>query len=320
MNKAGIYDMNGLTISVPLFFNADESIDFTTLDRYLDDVCANQKISAIYSMAYNTRYRMLTDEEVYIVNSTIVNKCNFYDKDVYIGHPYSFNRNTLINYFERIKHLNISGISMLYPERYFGNDEVIIEFLKLPNEFGLKTVLHEMKLISGYNGELMNWPLELLNRVFEDVNLSAVKEDSKDDQIALTVLELCKKKKIHFVLAGGGKERALKFFKHGIETWLNGSSMFLPKYVDTIYNGFINNDEYFINSYLREIEKPFFEKIVNRFGWHLSHKAALEFFGYGIRRERFPHAEMSQRDYESVRYVFDEIAQSECLNFETQKE
>ena len=167
-------------------------------------------------------------------------KCNHHDKDVYIGHPYSFNRDTLSRYFERIQNLKVSGISMLYPERYFGDNNVIVEFLKLPNQYGLKTVLHEMKLISGFDGELMNWPVELLNKVFENVHLSAVKEDSKDDEIAIKVLELCKKNNIHFVLAGGGKERALKFFDHGIETWLNGSSMFLPKHVDSIYTGFIN--------------------------------------------------------------------------------
>jgi dihydrodipicolinate synthase/N-acetylneuraminate lyase len=301
---------SGLTVSVPLFFNHDDSIDFDTLGKYLHDVCANQHIAAIYSMAYNTRYRMLSDNEVYLVNKFIVEICNEFEKNVYIGHPYSCNRQSLTDYFNKISKFNICGVSMLYPERYYGEDDIIIDFLKFPNEFGLPTVLHEMKLVSGFNGELINWPSKLLQKVFNETNIVAVKEDSKDDQIAIEVLKLCKENSVSFVLAGGGKRRALKFLDLGIQTWLNGSTMFAPSLIDKAYQAFVTKETKFIQMYLDNIEDPFFDQIVSKYGWHLSHKAILEYFGYGKRHERFPHASMSDHEYEKCTKVFSNISKA----------
>ncbi len=297
----------GLTISSPLFFKHDENIDYETLSRYLSDVCSNKHVAAVYSMAYNTRYRMLTDAEVLEVNRFIIEKVHSEGKKVYVGHPYVFSRESLSIYFEEISKLPVNGVSMLYPERYFGVDEPIIEFLKFPLKYGLKTVLHEMKLVSGFDGELINWPDTLLNRVFNEVDLAAVKEDSKDDQVTDAVLNLCNKHDVHCVLAGGGKIRAERFISKGLKTWLNGSTMFLPNLIDEVYIAFINKDENYKSWYVNNVESPFFNQVVTKYGWHLAHKAALEFFGYGTRLERFPHASMLKSDFEIVKKTLEEI-------------
>ncbi|WP_415905137.1 hypothetical protein ACMXYW_02765 [Neptuniibacter sp. QD48_55] len=308
MDYEGI--MPGLTISSPLFFYDDERIDYGTLGRYLDDVCANDNVSAVYSMAYNTRYRMLDDDEVYEVNKFIVERVKKNNKKVYVGHPYVFTSKVLDNYLKKISMLPVDGVSMLYPERYYGIDEPIIEFLNAPVKYGLNIVLHEMKLVSGFNGELINWPASLLQKVFKEVDLVAVKEDSKDDQITDLVLDLCKENNVHCVLAGGGKVRAQRFFDKGLTTWLNGSTMFAPMLIDRTYKAFLESDTKYTEYYLLNIEKPFFENIVAKHGWHLAHKAALEFMGYGKRFERFPHAVVSQEDYEKLLPVLRNIKHS----------
>ena len=85
------------------------------------------------------------------------------------------------------------------------------------------------------------------------------------------------------------KSRVLTFIDKGLTTWLNGSTMFCPKAIDVIYPAIIHNQTDIINYYIENIEKPFFNYVVNKYGWHVSHKAACEFFGYGNRYERFPH-------------------------------
>lgn len=300
-------DYPGLTISSPLFFNADESIDYETLDRYLADVCRNSEISAIYSMAYNTRYRMLDNSELLEVNAFIAKKVKSYGHNVYVGHPYTFSRASLMSYLEAIASYEPDGISMLYPERYYGIDQPIIDFLKTPSLCGLNTVVHEMKLVSGFNGELIDWPTALLERVMDEISPVAIKEDSKSDEITRTVITLCEKFNVHCVLAGGGKVRAEKFLNAGLRTWLNGSTMFLPALISRVYSAWINGDEIFKKGYLVNIEKPFFEKIVQRYGWHIAHKAALEFFGYGTRIERFPHPQMPDSTYKQCEPIFRDI-------------
>ena len=120
------------------------------------------------------------------------------------------------------------------------------------------------------------------------------------------VLEECKKNNA-CILAGGGKSRALKFISKCLTTWLNGSTMFCPKAIDLIYSAIMRNQIDTINYYIENIEKPFFNDVVNRYGWHISHKAALEFFGYGMRYERFPHASLLSQDYNKAVLTFNKI-------------
>lgn len=299
--------LQGLTISCPMFFLKDERIDYGTIEKYLDDVCKNNHVSAVYSMAYNTRYRMMSDAELIEVNSFIVNTVKGYKKRVFVGHPYAFSRETFNSYLDKISKVKPNGISMLYPERYFGIDAPILEFLNLPASFDLPVVLHEMKLISGHTGELVDWPEDLLSNVFENVNLVGIKEDSKEDKVAEFVLELCKKRNVECILAGGGKVRALKFIERGLTTWLNGSTMFCPHLIDRAYIGFIKGDQAFQQTYLEKIERPFFEKIVSVNGWHIAHRIALHFFGYGELVERFPHAIIKKSQMEEALNILADI-------------
>ena len=272
-----------------MFFNNDESIDYETLTRYIKDLGTQNHISAVYSMAYNTRYKMLSDYELIELNTKIIQLSRDNNMNCYVGHPYTFNKKSLSSYLEEIAKHMPAGISMLYPERYFGINKPILEFLKMPSKLGMKVVLHEMKLVSGFNGELINWPEDLLREVIQLDCLIGIKEDSKDDNVSNFVLEECKKNNVSCILAGGGKSRVLTFIDKGLTTWLNGSTMFCPKAIDVIYPAIIHNQTDIINYYIENIEKPFFNYVVNKYGWHVSHKAACEFFGYGNRYERFPH-------------------------------
>ena len=300
----------GLTVSIPLFFNKDESIDFQTLNRYIEDLGTQKHISAVYSMAYNTRYRMLSEEEVYSLNIKILELTKKNDIACYVGHPYIFDRRRLEDYLKEISKYKPAGISMLYPERYYNIDEPLLEFLEMPAKFGMKVVLHEMKLISGFHGDLINWPEKLLRKVINLDSVIGVKEDSKDDDVTRLVLDECKKNNVKCILAGGGKLRALKFIGKGLETWLNGTTMFFPQAIDIIYPAVMNRDMETVNYYNENIEKPFFQKIVNKYGWHLAHKAALEFFGYGQRYERFPHATLPVEDFIQLNSILSNIKDS----------
>lgn len=306
-----IKDLTGLTVSVPLFFQKNEEIDYETLERYLEDVCANKMISAVYSMAYNTRYRMLTDSELLEVNRFIITKVKSYGHKVYVGHPYIFNRRTLSQYLDEISDAEPDGISMLYPERYYAIADPIIDFMKMPLKFGLNVVLHEMKLVSGFDGVLVDWPDELLRRVICEVPLVAIKEDSKDDEVAQMVLDMSLEHDFLCVLAGGGKVRAERFIPKGLSTWLNGSSMFCPSLIDPAYYAFVHNEKSYKELYLNNVERPFFEKVVSKIGWHLAHKVALTHFGYGGYHERFPHAQASDiniRQYFEIMNLIEQAA------------
>ena len=298
----------GIAASVPLFFKSSGDVDYATLEGYLARLGDNESLSAIYSMTYNTRYSQLSDTEVLAVNKFIISCCRDYGFPIYVGHPLVFDKSRLRNYLFEVSELNPSGISMLYPERFFGNEKVIIDFLKMPQDFGLPTVFHEMKMVSGFDGSLIDWPASLLERIFDEVELIAVKEDSKNDEVTRLILDKCRAHDVECILAGGGKQRAQAFFRRGLKTWLNGSTVLFPDQICDVGSRFTDGDEAFIKAYLSKVEKPFFDKCVSQYGWHLAHKAGLEYFGYGSRYERFPHPSLSDAEFVKICPVFEEMA------------
>lgn len=303
-----MHEYPGLTVSVPLFFNLDGSVDFETLDRYLKDVCKNDCIYAVYAMAYNTRYRMLSIREVLEVNRFICRATKAHDKKVFVGHPIQASKEELYDYLAEIADESPDGVSMLYPERFFGQADPIIDFVSAPKQFGLEIVVHESKLVSGFDGSLINWPRALIKQLVSELDIKAIKEDSFDDGLSDFIFEQSQIHDFVFILAGGGKQRLLPFLDRGIRTWLNGTTVFLPGFIDETYMGFVSHDSEFIDSYLKKIEKPFFGECVKKFGWHLAHKAALSFFGYGEPVERFPHAQVTKDMLTKVSVCLDGIA------------
>ena len=69
-------------------------------------------------------------------------------------------------------------------------------------------LVHEQKLISGFNGKLIDWPDSLIQEVLKDPNVIAVKEDSKDNTITSKIIKLSKKYNFDVIVAGGGKEES----------------------------------------------------------------------------------------------------------------
>ena len=62
-----------------------------------------------------------------------------------------------------------------------------------------------------------------------------------------------------------------------------------------------------VTRFMDQFKQDTIAQVVEPNGWHLAHKAALEFFGYGTRAERFPHAEMSEKSYEECKIYFKKI-------------
>ena len=67
-------------------------------------------------------------------------------------------------------------------------------------------------------------------------------------------------------------------------------------------------DEATLDTILKDVEAPFFDRCAARFGWHRSNKALLEAAGLMSRRDRMPMPHLNDDDFESVRAVYTEVA------------
>lgn len=276
--------------SIPIFFKENGDISYECLERYIADLI---KCGAdfIYAMAFNTRYMQLTNDEILHVHKFILDLVKNKDIKIYLGHPYLATKNELDNYFKELQDNSeqIYGISMLYPERFYGDYKIIEEFYDYPKKYGFKTLIHEMKFVSGYNGELIEWPEDLLIKILEKENIVGVKEDSKNDEVTNSLINHFSNDK-HIIVAGHGKKRTLKLCKENNNyfEWLNGSSIVNPKlgkdFCDKLNKE--GPDSAYIKNYIENFEVPFFE-VVKEMGWHMAHKYILSKYDYSIF-ERFP--------------------------------
>lgn len=303
MNK-----LQGSIFSIPMFFKKDKSIDFISLKNYIIKCLDNPGVDVIYAMSYNTRLRQLNFEEIVEVSKLCCELANSFGKKAIVGHPYTITNDEFHNYCQIVKEFNPFAISVLYPERYYAINQPLVDFYSVPKNSGLKVLVHEQKLVSGFDGSLIDWPDNLINEVFKDDNIIAVKEDSKNDIITKKILELSEKSDLNIIVAGGGKIRARKLIKEAnLKCWLNGSLMLFPEITDKIVNAYLNDDKNLIEWYEKNIEIPYFDLLIKKVGWHIGHKAALHFLGYCELEERAPMPQMSTEDFNSFKPLLEEL-------------
>lgn len=296
--------LRGAVFSVPMFFKQDKSVDYEALKNYLIICLKSEGVEAIFSMAYNTRYRQLTNKELFEVNKLCCQLANKHDKKAIIGHAYTITNSELNDYCNAIKKYNPYAISLLYPERYYGIDSALIDFFSIPKKRGIPVLIHEQKLVSGFDGSLIDWPQELLTSVFQDSNVIAVKEDSKNDKITEYVMNMSRKSNFDVIVAGGGKKRVRKLIKEiDLKCWLNGSLMLFPEISKQVFDAYLNKNESFMNWYEENIETPYFDKVISKFGWHVGHKAALHVLGYCDLEEREPMPKLSLEKLSLVKEI-----------------
>jgi dihydrodipicolinate synthase/N-acetylneuraminate lyase len=168
-----------------------------------------------------------------------------------------------------------------------------------------------MKLVSGLDGSLVNWNIDLLKDVMSIDNLIAVKEDAKDEDLFKKILEIEFDGSI--IISGGGKKRWLSYSDTSCQSWLNGIGTFLPKIPKLFWENYLNGNSLYLERIINEIEKPFFDEIVNKFGWHTSARASLHYFGHMGIYERMPMTYLDINQYKVVKNFFDRMKLDEFV-------
>ena len=99
----------------------------------------------------------------------------------------------------------------------------------------------------------------------------------------------------------------MQFEKFGCQNWLNGIGIFEPKLAVNFWNSWVNNNKEYCMSLVEDVEVPFFDKIVPKFGWHITIKAALEAVGHFPRTERLPMFPLNNEEFDYFKKEFGKI-------------
>lgn len=287
------------------FRERDDNIDFVALERYLANAYKSGARN-FYVMGYNSRFSELSWEEIKILNTFVSKtvKCLGSDSVMIVADPLHCSTAVSIDFCQHAEDIGADIISLIFREKYYSDEQVAKHYKMCADSCGIGILIHEMPFISGHGGFTMNWPVSLLDRLADIENIIAIKEDAKNDEYSHEVISTIKDR-LSIIISGGGKRQWLQFAPLGCQAWLNGIGVFEPKLAVSFWEAYKNNDEEIWRRIIDQIETPFFEKGVSRYGWHLMIRAALEIRGHFSRHERMPMLALTDQELGSIREWFE---------------
>ena len=132
--------LTGAIFSAPMFFKSNGEIDYISYENYITKCVKSEGVEVIYAMAYNTRFRQLSEEEIVKVSKITCDLANSFKKNAIIGHPYTITTKGLSTFCSIVSKFKPYAISVLYPERYYGMTKPLRDFFNIPKKHNIKVI------------------------------------------------------------------------------------------------------------------------------------------------------------------------------------
>ena len=294
--------LHGPIFSIITPFNENEQVDYVSLKKYITFLYS-RGAKNFYVMMYNSRFGLLDEKEIVKLNLfciKIVKKLN--KKNIIIcAEPYHCSSKKSIEYINLFYQRGADIVSLIFGEKFYSENQVYSHFKYLHDNTKCFLLLHQQLLENGISGNppMKFYPLTLLIKICSLKRFIAMKEDAKSDNYTKKICNLLKRK-IVIITSGKGKRQWIRASKYGCQSWLSGVSNLDPKISLDFYSNFKKGNKKFLRNYFKFIEEPFF-KIKDKFGWHLTIKGFLEFYGHFKRYERKPLCALNINQYNFLR-------------------
>jgi len=286
------------------FKNNGKYIDYESLENYINFLYEGGA-RIFYAMAFNTRYLLMSEDEILKVNEIVIKKVKSYsDTYVIVGDPLDCSTDTSIRFAQHAKENGADMISLIYRAYLFFDDHVYEHYKKVAETVDIDILVHEMPFNKGIPAiQDGSWSLDLLNRLADIPNVKAIKEDTKNDEYTRKIVDLLSDR-VDVIVSGNGLQQWLKV-SDKCQAWLSGIGNFAPK----LEVDFFKTQDMEI---IEKVEKPFFW-CKDNLSWHLSIKSALEHLGIMSREERMPYIALNNVQHKKVTDIIDEIRNSKKL-------
>jgi len=306
--------IQGPVYSVMTPFLKNEEIDFLSLENSLQRIYDGGG-RIFYVMGYNSRFSELSWEEIRLLNSFVTQKVKAIDPNniMIVADPLHCSTKVSIEFARHAQEIGADLISIINREKFYSEEQIYRHYKMIADAVDIGILVHEMPFLNGYGGPVVNWPISLLDRVVDIPNVIAVKEDAKDDSFSKQVIEKIKDRAA-IIISGGGKRQWLQFAEVGCQSWLNGIGVFDPRLASKFWEYYQAGNKEAYMRIINEIEVPFFEKGVKKYGWHLTIKAAMEALGVIHRYERMPLMELGAEEAMDVKRLIESLPVDEVVS------
>jgi len=298
MTKKIINKLKGPIFSIITPFKKKEQIDYIALRKHIKFMYIRGARN-FYLMVYNSRLGLLDEKEIINLNLFCIKVVKGFNKKniIICAEPYHCSTRKSIKLINIFSKSGADIVSVIFGEKYYSNEQVFSHFKLIHDNTKAFLMLHQQLLENGISGNPPTrfYPVDLLVKICSLRRFVAMKEDAKNDEYTKRICQKLKHK-ISIITSGRGKKQWMKAHQYGCQSWLSGASNLDPKLAINFYKNFKNKNTQYVEKHFNYVEDPFF-KVVDKFGWHLTIKGFLEYFGHFKRYERRPLKELDRKQY-----------------------
>ena len=288
--------LNGAIYTIFTAFKDNLKIDYASIEKYIDFLYA-RKARVFYVMPYNSRYSQLREKEIFELNNFCIKKVkSLVGTTIIVSDSIHGPTELKQEYCLKAKESGVDIFSSICREKYFSNEQILKHYSEM-NNCEVPLLVHVMPFLSGYDVKNMHWPEEIFSELCNLKNIIAVKEDTKEIDYSIALLKKYEPR-LRFIFAGR-KKYLLGLINYGLKAYLNGTSIIDPV-IDEIFLSLCKTDMLKAEKFVKEIDDPFWETIVQKYGWHRVNKACLEKIGMMKRVERSPMISLNDNEYKDV--------------------
>jgi len=292
------------------FKNDGKDIDYEGLINYIKYMY-NEGARIFYAMAFNTRYLLMSEEEILKVNEVIIKTIkNFNDLEtvIIVGDPLDCSTQTSIKFAQHAKEQGADLISLIYRAYLFFDEHVYNHYKTIADTVDIPILVHEMPFMKGIpKHQDGNWSIDLLDRLADIPSVIAVKEDAKVDDYTKDIVDKISDR-VAIIVSGNGLQQWSKVSEK-CQAWLTGIGNFCPKMELDFYKYHLKGNQEKCDEIIEVIEKPYFW-IKDNLSWHLGIKSTLHILGIMDRQERMPYESLNSEQHQKVRDILIEISKN----------
>ena len=292
------------------FKNDGKDIDYESLINYIKYMY-NEGARIFYAMAFNTRYLLMSEEEILKVNEVIIKTIkNFNDLEtvIIVGDPLDCSTQTSIKFAQHAKEQGADLISLIYRAYLFFDEHVYNHYKTIADTVDIPILVHEMPFMKGIpKHQDGNWSIDLLDRLADIPSVIAIKEDAKVDDYTKDIVDKISDR-VAIIVSGNGLQQWSKVSEK-CQAWLTGIGNFCPKMELDFYKYHLEGNQEKCDEIIEVIEKPYFW-IKDNLSWHLGIKSTLHILGIMDRQERMPYKSLNDEQHEKVINIMKEISKN----------
>lgn len=293
--------IQGPVIPLPTPFKESGEVDNLSMKNYVNFL-ASAGIPAVMTTVGTSRFNLLSNEEIFSLNESVVQGANEKCKTI-VANPPVGSLSAAIEFAKHAEKIGADYFLAYFPERFYG-EENTFRFFEALNKSVSKTkiLIHEMPMRNGLGGGQVQYSLELLDRLLALTHVVGLKEEALDAEYSNKIVERFSDNAI-IIGAGGGMSRyLLRDHQRGAKAFLGGIGNFIPELELEFYKAITSGNKSRAEEIVNTIEIPYFNDVVPM-GWHPTLKAALGLKKLMPRFERTPMIQIEGEQLKNMEQI-----------------